>query len=157
MQKALFLTIAIGAGLGAAWPSGERATPVQAASVSTSSEPRETVLERSVDGHFYANVEVNGQLVRFLVDTGASGVALTEKDAERVGIAFSPSEYEVVGSGASGPVRGKRIVLDTVTLDGKEARQVPGAILEGSDLSLLGQAWLNRYSVAMRGDRMWIG
>src|SRR3712207_8230944 len=49
---------------------------------------------------FYANVEVNGQLVRFLVDTGATGVALTEADAERIGLQFDRGEYEEVGMGA---------------------------------------------------------
>ena len=63
---------------------------------------REVVIERKSDGHFYADAMVNGQLVRFLVDTGATGVALTAKDARHVGIFFSPGEFTVVGKGASG-------------------------------------------------------
>ncbi|QAY79039.1 TIGR02281 family clan AA aspartic protease [Sphingosinicella sp. BN140058] len=161
MQKSLLFVIALGIGIGFLVPTDDRAAPLaretaapKADAAPTPAAVRETVLERSDGGHFYANVEVNGQLVRFLVDTGATGVALAEKDAARIGIPFSRSEYEVVGMGASGPVQGKRVTLASVRLDGKEARGVSGVILGGGDMSLLGQAYLGRYSVEMRGDRM---
>jgi aspartyl protease family protein len=154
-MKALLFFVAVGLLVGLAWPSGRSAEPVAAAVATARDEaPRETVLERSEGGHFYANVEVNGQLVRFLVDTGASGVALTEADAERIGLDFDRGSYEQVGVGASGPVNGKFVTLDKVSLDGKTAHGVEGAILEGSDISLLGQNYLGRFSVEMRGDTM---
>src|SRR3712207_5594110 len=156
-MKALLFFIAVGILVGLAWPSGREGGPVAsalAASAGAVEEPRETVLERSEGGHFYANDEVDGQLVRFLVDTGATGVALTEADAERVGLHFDRGEYEQVGMGASGPVRGKFVTLDKVSLDGKAAHNVEGAILEGGDMSLLGQNYLGRFSVEMRGDEM---
>ena len=154
-MKGFLFFIAVGLVVGLAWPSSRTAAPV-ASAVSSSADdaPRETVLERSEGGHFYAHVEVNGELVRFLVDTGASGVALTEADAERIGLDFDRGAYEQVGVGASGPVRGKFVTLDKVSLDGKAARNVEGAILEGSDMSLLGQNYLGRFSVEMRGDTM---
>ncbi|HEX8574634.1 MAG TPA: TIGR02281 family clan AA aspartic protease [Allosphingosinicella sp.] len=156
MQKSLLLVVAAGLVIGLAWPTGRPApvAPAVAASGDKSDEPRETVLERSEGGHFYANVEVNGELVQFLIDTGATSVALTERDAERIGLEFDRGAYEQVGIGASGPVRGKFITLDKVSLDGKAARNVEGAILEGSDMSLLGQEYLGRFSVEMRGDTM---
>ncbi|MET1110667.1 MAG: TIGR02281 family clan AA aspartic protease [Allosphingosinicella sp.] len=159
MQKAFFLVVAAGIGVGLAWPSGRSQAPT-APAVSTASvqghgdEPKETVLERSDGGHFYADVEINGELVHVLVDTGASSVALTERDAERIGLAFDRGAYEQVGVGASGPVRGKFVTLDKVSLDGKSAHKVEGAILEGSDISLLGQEYLGRFSIEMRGDTM---
>ena len=170
MQKALLFMILLGTGIGLIWPTGEPATPIavpeQAQAVApeaapapgqaqafTSPAPRETVLE-SIGGHFYADVEVNDQPVRFLVDTGATTVALSEKDAARIGIPFSSSEFTVVGRGASGPVRGKSLTLRKVTLDGKEARDVRGAIIEGGETSLLGQAYLREFTVEMRGDTM---
>jgi aspartyl protease family protein len=155
-MKAFIFFIAVGIAVGLAWPS-DRATAPVAPAVSTAvadDEPRETVLERSDGGHFYANVEVNGELVRFLVDTGASGVALTEADAERIGLDFDRGAFEQVGVGAAGPVRGKFVTLDKVSLDGKAAHEVEGAILEGSEISLLGQNYLRRFSVEMRGDTM---
>jgi aspartyl protease family protein len=155
-MKAFLFVIAVGIVLGLAWPSGRATAPVATAMASDpgDEEPKETLLERSEGGHFYANVEVNGQLVRFLVDTGATGVALTEADAERVGLEFDRGDYEPVGMGASGPVRGKFVTLDKVSLDGKAVRNVEGAILEGGDMSLLGQNYLGRFSVEMRGDTM---
>ena len=154
-MKGLIFVVALGIVIGLAWPSGRATAPVApAVSAAEGDEPRETVLERSEGGHFYANVEVNGELVRFLVDTGASGVALTEKDAERIGLEFDRGAYEQVGVGASGPVRGKFVTLDKVSLDGKAAHDVEGAILEGSDISLLGQNYLGRFSIEMRGDTM---
>jgi aspartyl protease family protein len=153
MLKPLLAVIALGAGIGLLWPTGHASVPPKPAAAA--SVPRETLLERKGDGHFYADVEVNGELVHFLIDTGATGVALTEEDARRIGIAFSPAEYETVGMGAAGPIRGKFITLDRVSLDGKEAREVRGAILQGSSISLLGQAYLSKLgSVEMSGDYM---
>lgn len=153
--------VAAGIVVGLAWPSGRPAAPIAAAVSSPAAaaegaedEPKETVLERSGGGHFYADVEVNGELVHFLVDTGATGIALTERDAERVGLAFDRGGYEQVGMGAGGPVRGKFVTLDKVSLDGKAAHEIEGAILEGSEISLLGQNFLGRFSIEMRGDTM---
>ena len=160
MQKAFLLVVAAGTVIGLALPSGRSAEPTAPAisptAVAEGSDdvPRETVLERSGGGHFYADVEVNGELVRFLVDTGATGVALTERDAERVGLSFDRGDYEPVGMGAGGPIRGKFVTLDKVSLDGKAAHKIEGAILEGSEISLLGQNYLGRYSIEMRGDTM---
>jgi predicted aspartyl protease len=61
----------------------------------------------------------------------------------------------VVGRGASGPVRGKAIRLDKVSVDGKAVRDIDGAVAEGLDRPLLGQAYLSRTSsVEMSKDYM---
>jgi aspartyl protease family protein len=156
MQKAFFLTVAVGLAIGLMWPTGPQSAPAPAAAaVSTApGEMKETVLERSAGGHFYANVEVNGELVRFLVDTGATSVALTERDAERIGLPLNRGNYQTVGMGAGGPVRGQMVKLDKVSLDGKEVRGLTGTVLEGGDMNLLGQDYLGQFSVEMRGGRM---
>lgn len=154
-MKSLLFVIALGLVLGFILPSGRQ--PELAAVVSTQGRAgaSETRLARSEGGHFYANAEVNGQLVRFVIDTGASSVALTVDDARRIGIPFSTGEFSVIGSGASGPVRGKQIILDKVSLDGKDVVKVRGAVLEGLGISLLGQSYLSRISaVEMHGDSM---
>ncbi len=113
------------------------------------------VLRRQSDGHFYVDAMVNGQLIHFVVDTGASDVALSIKDAQHIGLAFSPDEFEVIGTGASGPVRGKRVVLKNVAIGQKEAFDVSGSILDGSEISLLGQSYLSRIGlVKISGDEM---
>ncbi|TMJ12900.1 MAG: TIGR02281 family clan AA aspartic protease [Alphaproteobacteria bacterium] len=140
MGKALFLVILIGAGIGFAMP-GSRSAPARAAV-----EAKETVLEASGNGHFYTHAQVNGELVRFLVDTGATDVALTTADAERLGIPFSPDQFEVVARGASGDVRGQRITIDKISVDGKEVTGIHGFVAEGLDISLLGQTYLSQIS-----------
>jgi len=153
MSRALILVVIVGIAIGLALPSSKRS--VEAAAVASDGMPHETVLEREENGHFYVHAKVNGELVRFLVDTGASGVAMTEKDARRVGIKFSPSEFEEIGQGAAGPIRGKLVTLKSVEVDGKKVEDVRGAVLQGSELSLLGQSYLSRLGeVEMRGDYM---
>jgi aspartyl protease family protein len=148
--KPLLFTIAVGAGLGFLWPT---AHPAPAAPAAGPAAP--TVLERSAQGHFYVDAEINGQLVHCIVDTGASMVALPVDDARRIGIAFSETEFEPVGKGAGGVVLGKDVMLDSISVDGKKVERVPGAILQGNDICLLGQAYLNRLSsVEMSGGVM---
>ncbi|ARS26781.1 retropepsin-like aspartic protease family protein [Sphingomonas sp. KC8] len=117
---------------------------------------RQIIIERKADGHFYADATINGQLVRFLVDTGATTVALTARDARHVGLFFSPNEFTAIGRGASGEVRGKLVTIDRIALGHVEARQVRGAIIDdGLDISLLGQSFLSRIgSVRIADDRM---
>lgn len=151
MQKALFLVIAAGAAIGVFWPSAPAPAPARV----QDGTPQETLLKRRSDGHFYVDAEVNGEVVNFVVDTGASGVVLPVETARRLGIPFSENEFDIIGSGASGPVRGKIIRLDRVSIDGKEVRRIEGAIAEGLDQPLLGQTYLSRLSsVEMSGDYM---
>lgn len=112
------------------------------------------VLDRR-QGHYFADASVNGNSIDFLVDTGASMVALSEDDARKAGIDFNPSRYGVIGSGASGPVRGQIILIDSISLQGKRVTNVRGAVLEGADMSLLGQSFLNEMqSIEMRDGKM---
>jgi aspartyl protease family protein len=153
MQKALLLVLAAGAGIGLMWPSAKAPVPARAAV--EDGTPKETLLERHENGHFYVDAEVNGELVNFVVDTGATGVILPVETARRLGIDFSENDFTVIGSGASGPMRGTIIELDKVSIEGKEVRRVEGAIAEGLDQPLLGQAYLSRLSsVEMSGDYM---
>jgi len=82
-------------------------------------------------------------------------VALTLEDARRVGANVSPVSFEVVGTGASGPVRGQPLTLDRVELDGKTVSDVPAAAVEGLHVSLLGQTFLSEMEmVQMSGSEM---
>ena len=153
MQKALLFVVAAGAGIGFMWPGADAPAPAREAV--QDGQAKETLLKRRANGHFYVDAEVNGELVNFVIDTGATDVVLPVDTARRLGIPFSQSEFTVIGSGASGPVRGKVIRLDRVSVDGKEVRNVDGAIAEGLDQPLLGQAYLSRItSVEMSRDHM---
>lgn len=112
-------------------------------------------LKREADGHFYADVEINNMPIRILVDTGASGIALTRDDARRAGLPVSVGMFDVVGEGASGDVHGEYVKLDTVRLGKETAREVPAVILDGGNQSLLGQSFLRQFeTVEIKGDRM---
>lgn len=152
MLKPFLAVVALGAGIGFLLPTGTPAPPAAATPVQPGAP---TELDRSPGGHFYTDAIVDGTLVHFVVDTGASQVALTIEDARRVGLAFTTDEFTVVGRGASGDVRGKNFVLKSVSVDGKEVTNVRASVLEGLDISLLGQAYLLRIGgVQMAGDHM---
>ena len=112
-------------------------------------------LERSDDGHFYADVEINGATVRALIDTGASGIALSRNDARMAGIATSIGMPNVVGRGADGYVHGEEVILDTVALGHQRAHSMPAIVLNAGQQTLLGQSFLARFeAVEIRGDKM---
>ena len=113
------------------------------------------VLQRSDNGHFYADVEINGVPVHMLVDTGASGIALSRDDARKAAIATSIGMNDVVGQGADGSVHGEWVTIDRMTLGPKTVEQTPALVLNGGQQSLLGQTFLKQFaSVEIHGDTM---
>lgn len=117
------------------------------------------VLTREADGHFYANVAVDGQSLRMLVDTGASVVALTGANAEALGLRWDPAEIAPVAQGASGPVEGVNVIIPELTMGDHVAHNVDALIIpEGLAISLLGQSFLSTLGeVQMSGDQMIVG
>ncbi len=137
------------------------AEPVQEQSIEAAAAPTAgngvgtLELDRAPDRHFYAEAQVNGARIRFLVDTGASGVVLTQADAQRAGIATG--DYSAIGRGAGGEVRLLPVTIARLGLGPVSAEQVPAMVAEEGALSvsLLGQTYLSRLeSVAIEGDRM---
>lgn len=156
MKLALLVMIVVGVAIGASMPvPTPRAAPTEvAAAPDAGGSPRETVLERSSGGHFYAVAEVNGEPIRFLVDTGASTVAFSEEDARRAKLEFDPNSYQPVGRGAAGIVHGQEVRVGRLALDGKEAQDLRAVVMQDSEMSLLGQNYLRRLDVRISGDTM---
>lgn len=161
MKIPLLIVTMAGIVIGLAMPTVKMATPSAKAAAPAAPAPPalprpvDTVLDRSPGGHFIAVADVNGEPTRFVVDTGADTVALTMADATRAHIAFDPTQFRVVGRGASGDVRGQEVQIDRIVLDGKEATALRGVVLEGSDISLLGHSYLRSISdVQIKGDKM---
>jgi aspartyl protease family protein len=124
---------------------------IQSTDPVTAPSPRE--FRRGPDGHFYADAQVNGTTIRFLVDTGASMVVLTREDAQRAGIQLPSTRALAMGVG--GPIEIIPVTLDRVAIGGIEARSVEAAIADETPVSLLGQSYLQRVgSVEIRGDTM---
>ncbi|UVO54916.1 TIGR02281 family clan AA aspartic protease [Sphingomonas sp. SUN039] len=114
------------------------------------------VLQREADGHFYADATVNGATIHFMVDTGASSVALTQADAQRAGMFFSANDFNQIGRGAGGEIALRSVSLDRVAVGNIEARDVRGVVIGGDgDMSLLGQSFLATLGgVSIEGDTM---
>ena len=120
-----------------------------------SSQDGSIALDRSADGHFYADVRINGNPVHMLIDTGASGIALSRGDAQSAGLATSIGMNDVVGEGADGVVRGEYVKLDRVELGPLSASGLDAVVLNSGQQSLLGQSFLSKFaSVQIEGDRM---
>ena len=110
-------------------------------------------LQREDDGHFYIDARVNGASVHFLVDTGASGVALTRGDARSAGLALDKGT-DPVGEGAGGQVMGQWVRLDRLDLGSRTVAEVNAVVLEGGAQSLLGQDVLREFDIEVHGDEM---
>ena len=114
---------------------------------------RSATLASGHNGHFTAEARVAGRNVAFLVDTGASLVALRESDAARIGLRPIRSEYTATVSTANGKIKGAPIMLDRVELGEITVFDVAALVLPDTALSenLLGMAFLSklrRYEVA---------
>lgn len=109
----------------------------------------------SPDGHFYLTAEVNGARIRFVVDTGASDIVLTQRDAERAGFNTATLNYFGSAMTANGRVATAPVTLDRFDLAGMTEARIP-AVVNGGDLdtSLLGMTWLGRHEVTFSRDRM---
>ncbi|PWE34161.1 TIGR02281 family clan AA aspartic protease [Maritimibacter sp. 55A14] len=125
--------------------------------------PRATVMEsgtievpRAADGHFYLRLGVNDTPVRFVVDTGASGIVLSREDARRVGLDPESLDYWGEANTANGMVRTARVRLDSLSIGGISDRNVTAWVNDGQmDQSLLGMSYLQRFAkIEIAGSRM---
>ena len=118
-------------------------------------ESEALLLRRDASGQFYMTANVNGSEVRFLVDTGADLVALTEDTAQELGIAvgeMQPIMQTASGVGYAAPVKVDEMVVAGVTLSNVDA-----VVVQDLGTNLLGQSVLGRLgSVRLQGDSMMI-
>lgn len=132
------------------WVTGGHA-PAAVAEPAAKAEPAQPVaphsasLRKEADGHYWATAYVNGSPMRFLVDTGASVIALTETDARRAGLDVESLPHTADVSTASGHVKAAVASLDSVRISGVEVKGVEAVVMtDGLEQSLLGMSFLNR-------------
>lgn len=131
---------------------GEHAVSVGAAGVASES----IVLQGDSRGHFHAQGAVNGVAIRFLVDTGATSVALGRSDALKAGVAYTRGEPRIMET-ANGQARGWLVSLDSVRINGITLRNVPGVVLEvDMPQALLGMSFLNRMDMRREGGALYL-
>ncbi|MFN3522121.1 MAG: TIGR02281 family clan AA aspartic protease [Phenylobacterium sp.] len=110
-------------------------------------EPTAASVAKAGDGHYWAEADVDGKAVRFLVDTGASAVALTPHDAERLGIDTQALDYAYRVTTASGQTRAAAVRLASISIAGARVTNVDALVIEdGLQTSLLGMTYLGRLS-----------
>ena len=143
-------TIGAGLAIGVLWPSSSHGVH----SAASSGSP-DIVIARSSDLHYYADAQVDGHPVHFMIDTGASETALTEADARAIGLQVDPSKYEVIGDGASGMVRGQYVKLKSIDLDNIRQPDAQAVVVQGSSVSLLGAPFLDKVGeIVIRNGEM---
>lgn len=118
------------------------AQPVEADPVAVG---RTAYLRKEADGHYWTTAYINGTPVRFMVDTGASTIALTERDARRIGLDPATLPHTAQISTANGRVSAAALTLDEVKIERVKATDVQAVVIEdGLETSLLGMSFLNQ-------------
>lgn len=112
---------------------------------------------RDRSGHFIVDASVDGTPISFLVDTGATTIALSYRDAMRAGIDPDRLRFDLPIRTANGTANAARVQLESVTLGGIERRNLTATVSEPRALgqSLLGMNFLGSLaSFEIRGDRL---
>ena len=112
----------------------------------------EIVIPRSRNGHYYVEGTINGFATTFMVDTGASTVAIDPKTARAARL---PEGYAATFGTASGPAQGENVPRQSVTVGGFRIDDVTIAVIEGiGEVGLLGQNILRHLDVTQSGGEM---
>ena len=111
----------------------------------------DTRIAKSEDGHYWAEARMNartgGRPIRVMVDTGASVVALTRADAQRLGVHVTAADFSGTIVTAAGRVRAAPVTLASVSIGGTRVNDVEALVIEnGLPHSLLGMSYLGRLS-----------
>ena len=112
------------------------------------------VLNAGSGGHFVTPGQINGQQVRFVVDTGATVVALGEDEARRIGLKYKEGRLGQAST-ANGVVTTWQVKLASVRVGDEEIRDVDASVLPASmPYILLGNAFLSRFQMKRENDVM---
>ncbi|MBQ1541286.1 MAG: TIGR02281 family clan AA aspartic protease [Caulobacteraceae bacterium] len=115
--------------------------------MAATAETQAAEVVKAADGHYWAEGDVNGSRVKFLVDTGASAVALTAADAQRLGFQTASLDYNRKVITANGEARAAQVKLASVSVAGARVADVDALIIDkGLETSLLGMTYLGRLS-----------
>src|ERR1700684_2809095 len=133
----------------------DRITPALASTTARHAAPVEMIAQagvrslsipRDARGHFETAGDIDGQRIDFMVDTGASVIALNETSAARFGLRPSRGDYTATVTTANGTVKAARTRIALIDVGGLVARDVDAMVLPDEALSenLLGLSFLSR-------------
>lgn len=116
----------------------------------------EMEVRKAEDGHFYIDSVVNGKDIRFMVDTGATDIVLSQKDASKLGFDVNALEYNKIYSTANGSTRGASVKISLLKVQDFELNDIYVSVNQGNlDGSLLGMAFLSKFSsYKVEGDKL---
>ncbi|HTX49607.1 MAG TPA: TIGR02281 family clan AA aspartic protease [Caulobacteraceae bacterium] len=125
-------------------------------SYAVAAAPHALTLTASDDGHFYVTGQVNGAPVRFVVDTGASGIVLSPDDARRAGVDLASLKFNAPAETANGVGYGAAYTAPSLTVGPLRLTDVPVDVNQAPmSSSLLGMSFLKRLdSFEVHGDQM---
>jgi aspartyl protease family protein len=131
------------------------AAPLNAGSDSGGGADTQSItLVADTRGHFVTQGSINGALMNFMVDTGATSIAMGPSQARQAGIEYLKGEPGFATT-ANGVARFWRVRLDKVTVNGLTLRDIDGAVLSQEMPNvLLGMSFLNRMSMTREGNTM---
>jgi len=131
----------------------QKATPVE---TSMPAGLRSISIPRDSRGHFLTEGRIDGQRIGFMVDTGASVVALNETSAARFGLRPLRSDYNAAVTTANGTVKGARARLATIDIGGLVVHDVDAMVLPDEALSenLLGLSFLSKVKFGYANGKM---
>jgi aspartyl protease family protein len=128
--------------------------PVSVGSTLSADAGSRIVLTAGSGGHFYTTGQINGRTSQMMIDTGATGVAISSADADRMGIDYK-SGRPMQASTANGVINGWRIKLASVQVGDVIVREVDAAVTSGSmPYVLLGNSFLTRFQMTRTNDQM---
>lgn len=140
----------------AMWQQAHRAGDVsRSADVQTTSDHKmgsnsalsgaSVVIPMQSDGHYWIDATINGQTIRFLVDSGASITALSQHAATTAGLASDPMKQVVVITTANGDVSAERSVIPVMQIGTIQASDLPVVVSESfGETNVLGMNFLNK-------------
>ena len=133
----------------------QRTNPNQNVTTVTYGDTREVVLQRNRYGHYVATGSINYQPVTFLLDTGASDVALAEDLADRLGL---EKAHPILVKTANGNVRAYRTRLESVAVGDIRLYDIKATILTNmhGDEVLLGMSFLKNFELIQKGKTLTI-
>ena len=112
------------------------------------------VLPESSGGHFMTQGAINGRTVNFMLDTGATTIAMSTADAQRIGIDFDKGQPVKVNT-ANGVVAGRRVRLDSVRVGDVEVYDIEAIVSpQTMPFVLLGNSFISRFSMRRDADQM---
>ncbi|MBN8757845.1 MULTISPECIES: retropepsin-like aspartic protease family protein [Variovorax] len=112
------------------------------------------VLPADSRGHFMTQGTINGRAVTFMLDTGATNVAMSAADAQRIGLDYSKGQPVQIGT-ANGVAQGYRLRLQSVRVGDVEVYDIDAVVSQQSmPFVLLGNSFINRFSMRRDADQM---